>query len=220
MESIVLVGSSGHAKVLVDIVEKQGKYQIAGFLDRNRPVGEATLGYPVIGQEEDLPQLIQKYGLKGILVAIGDNFIRAKVATKIREISPGLAFIKAIHPSANIGKEVLIGEGTVVMAGAIINPSCSVGRFCILNTNSSLDHDCVMEDFSSLAPRVATGGNCRIGAFSAISIGATLIHRVTIGEQCVVGAGSTVLKSVEPFQVVYGTPARSIRSRKAGEKYL
>jgi acetyltransferase-like isoleucine patch superfamily enzyme len=87
------------------------------------------------------------------------------------------------------------------MAGVTVNPCCSIGRFCILNTNASLDHDSSMNDFSSLAPRVATGGNCKIGACSAICIGATLVHGVSIGEHTVVGAGSTVLGDIESHQL-------------------
>jgi acetyltransferase-like isoleucine patch superfamily enzyme len=106
------------------------------------------------------------------------------------------------------------------MAGAVVNPCCNIGRFCIVNTNASIDHDSIMEDFSSLAPGVATGGNCRIGIFSAVSIGAILRHGVTIGDHSVVGSASTVLRDVEAFSVAYGTPAKKIRDRQQGDKYL
>jgi len=220
LENIVIVGSSGHAKVIIDIVEHEGRYKIAGLLDRFRSVGEQTLGYEVLGQEEDLPQLIKSQSLSGMIVAIGDNFVRAEVAMSIAEICPALHFVHAIHPRASIAKEVVIGEGTVIMAGVSVNPSCSIGRHCILNTHSSLDHDSVMEEFSSLGPRATTGGNCRIGSYSAVSIGATLIHNVRIGEHAIVGAGSAVLKNLESFTVAYGTPAKVIRERKKGDAYL
>jgi sugar O-acyltransferase (sialic acid O-acetyltransferase NeuD family) len=217
---IVIIGSSGHAKVVIDIVEQQGRYRIAGLLDLYRTVGEQTLGYQVLGQEEDLPQLTKIHSIQGCIVAIGDNFIRSKVATRVKEISPHMPFVSAIHPKASLAKDVSIGEGTVIMAGVSVNPCCSIGRLCILNTNSSLDHDSIMEDFSSLAPRATTGGNCRIGGYSAISIGGVLIHGVHIGEHTVVGAGSTVLKHIKSFSVAYGTPAKTIRERKSGDKYL
>jgi sugar O-acyltransferase (sialic acid O-acetyltransferase NeuD family) len=220
LENIVIVGSSGHAKVIIDIVEHEGRYKIAGLLDRFRSIGEQTLGYEVLGQEEDLPQLIKRRSLAGVIVAIGDNFIRAKVAMRIAEIYPALHFVHTIHPRASIAREVFIGEGTVIMAGVSVNPSCSIGRHCILNTNSSLDHDSVMEEFSSLGPGATTGGNCRIGAYSAVSIGATLIHNVRIGEHTIIGAGSAVLKNLESFTVAYGTPAKVIRERKKGDTYL
>jgi len=220
MKNIIIIGSSGHAKVIIDIIEREGKYKIVGLVDRYRNIGEQTLGYEVLGDEEDLPHLIKTHSLSGAIVAIGDNFIRAKVVAQVREICPYLTFVSVIHPESSIAKDVSIGEGTVIMAGAIVNSSCSIGRFCILNTNSSLDHDSVMEDFSSLAPRVTTGGSCRIGGYAAISIGAILIHGIHIGEHTVIGAGSTVLKHLESFKVAYGTPAKVIRERNIGEKYL
>ena len=220
MDNIVIIGSSGHAKVIIDIVQQEGKFNVAGLLDRFRDVGEKTLGYPVLGKEEDLPELIKAHDLKGAIVAIGDNFVRSKVAARIEEISPDLPFVSAIHPKTSIAMDVSIGEGTVVMAGVSINPCSSVGRFCILNTNSSLDHDSILEDFASLAPGATTGGNCRIGQYSAVSIGAVLIHGIRVGEHTVVGAGSLVMKSIESFVIAYGTPARAIRNRKQGDKYL
>jgi acetyltransferase-like isoleucine patch superfamily enzyme len=106
------------------------------------------------------------------------------------------------------------------MAGVSINPCSSIGRFCILNTNSSLDHDSILEDFSSLAPGATTGGNCRIGQYSAVGIGAVVIHGIDVGEHTVIGAGSLVMRSMESFVVAYGSPARVIRHRKQEEKYL
>lgn len=220
MDNIIIIGSTGHAKVIIDIVEREGRYKIVGLLDRYRKVGEQTLGYQILGQEEDLPLLTVRYTLRGAIVAIGDNFIRSKVTARVKDISPDVSFVSAIHPRASIAKHVSVGEGAVIMAGVVINPCCSIGRFCILNTNSSLDHDSVMEDFSSLAPRVATGGNCRIGGYSAVSIGAVLINGIQIGEHTVMGAGSTALKNIDSFKVAYGTPAKVIRDRKPGDKYF
>ncbi|MFP3567273.1 acetyltransferase [Paraburkholderia sp. SIMBA_030] len=220
MESIVLVGSSGHAKVIIDIVEKQGRYRIAGLIDAFRTVGDETLGYSILGAETDLPRLTAEHDLKGAIVAIGDNNVRAKVVARVTDFCPPLPFVNAVHPEASIGKGVTIGAGTVVMAGAVINPCCQIGRFCIVNTKASLDHDSVMEDFSSLAPGVTIGGNCRIGTHSAVSIGAVLRHGIAIGEHSVVGAGSTVLKAVDAFSVTYGNPAKKVRDRQREDKYL
>jgi sugar O-acyltransferase (sialic acid O-acetyltransferase NeuD family) len=220
VKNIVLVGSSGHTKVIIDIVEREGQYGIAGLIDSFRGVGEMTLGYRILGREADLAGLIDPYDLKGAIVAIGDNSVRARVAASIGTLCPGLPFVSAIHPTASIARDVTIDAGSVVMAGVVVGPCCKVGRFCILNTRASLDHDSVMEDYSSLAPGVTTGGNCHIGGYSAVSIGAVLRHGVTVGEHAVVGAGSTVLRDVEPFSITYGTPAEKIRDRRPGEGYL
>jgi len=220
MDNIVIIGSSGHAKVVIDIVRLEGRHNVVGLLDRFRAVGERTLGHTVLGKEEDLPGLMREHALTGVFVAIGDNDVRSKVAERIGEICPDLPFVSAIHPTASIAMDVQIGDGTVVMAGVSINPCCSIGRFCILNTRSSLDHDSVLEDFASLAPGVTTGGNCRIGRCSAVGIGAVLIDGIHVGEHTVIGAGSLVMKSIGTSVVAYGTPAKAIRDRRPGDRYL
>ena len=169
-QNIVIIGSSGHAKVVIDIVEKEGKYRIAGLIDADPSAGEKIPDYRFLGKEEDLPEIVKKLKIDAGLVTIGDNH--------------------------------------------------TIGRFCILNTNSSLDHDSVMGDYSSLAPNAVTGGEVRIGDFSAVSIGATVLHQIEIGEHAVIGAGSTVTKNIGSYCVAVGTPARVIRKRKAGERYL
>ena len=216
----VVVGSAGHARVVIDIIEKDGSHRIVGLLDRFRKPGEEELGYPVLGKEEDLPALVEAHGVDSVVIAIGDNFIRGQVAAKIEELCPSIEFASVVHPGASVGRDVSIGPGTVVMAGAAVNPLSTVGRFCILNTNASLDHDSTLGDFASLAPNSVTGGDCRIGKYAAIGIGATLVHGVEIGDHAVVGAGSLVLESVAPYTVAYGSPAKLIRSREAGDKYL
>lgn len=219
-ENIVIAGSSGHAKVVIDIVEREGRYRIAGLLDRHHPRGEKLLGYQVLGADEELPSLVDTYNLKGVVVAIGDNLVRSEVIARVEGLCPNLPFVCATHPRATIARDVSVGDGTVVMAGVTINSSCRIGLACILNTNSSLDHDSIMEDFSSLAPGAVTGGNCRVGFGSAIGIGATLVHNVDVGEHTVVGAGSLVLDPVPSFKLVYGVPAKIIRSRARDERYL
>jgi sugar O-acyltransferase (sialic acid O-acetyltransferase NeuD family) len=220
MENIVLVGSSGHTKVVIDVVEKEGRYRIAGLIDDFRSVGEKTLGYSIIGAQPDLPALLSQYSLAGIIVAIGDNALRAELSERAGALCPGLPFAVAVHPGACIAKASTVGPGSVVMAGCVLGPCSAIGRSCILNTKASLDHDSVMEDYSSLAPGVTTGGNCRICRCAAVGIGAIVRHGITVGQHSVVGAGATVLRDVEPFSVAYGTPARKIREREKGEKYL
>jgi len=220
MDKIIIIGSSSHARVVIDIVEQEGRYKIAGLLDRYRKVGEQTLGYDVLGKEEDLPLLMKSHALKSIIVAIGDNFARSQVVTQTMNLCPGLLFVSAIHPKTSIARDVSIGHGTVIMAGVTVNPCSKIGRFCILNTNSSLDHDSIMDAFSSLAPGVTTGGLCKVGAYAAVSIGAILIDRACVGEHTVIGAGSTVLGNIESCKLAYGTPAIAIRKRNPGDKYL
>ena len=187
------------------------------LLDDNKElIGKEELGYRILGKINEF----SKFNPEGGIIAIGDNWIRNKVQEKIKELNPSFKFIKAIHPSTNLGKNVKIGNGTVVMANVNINPNTRIGEHCILNTSSSIDHDSIMEDYSSLAPGAVTGGEIKIGKYSAISIGATLKHQITIGEHSIIGAGAIVLKDVPKNTVVYGVPAKVIRERKIGDKYL
>lgn len=220
MQPIVIVGSSGHAKVVIDIVEKAGVCRLVGLIDTFRRLGESTLGYQILGSEAELPDVVSKHGIQGVIIAVGDNFVRARLAQAIRAAMPDVEFPSAVHPAATIGRDVSIGEGTVLMAGAVANPCARVGAFCILNTNASLDHDATMDDYASLAPRAAIGGNVQIGSYAAVGLGAVVSHGVRIGEHAVIGAGAAVVEYVAPFSVAMGVPARVTRTRDAGEKYL
>lgn len=220
MEKIVVIGSSGHARVVVDVLENEGRREIVGLLDRFRDAGEEAFGYPILGREEDLPRLMETHSLAGGLVAIGDNFTRSEVERGIAPTVPGFRFFRAIHPGSCVARDAKIGDGTVVMAGAVVDPGCNLGRSCILNTNSSLDHDSRMGDYASLAPGATTGGNVRIGDGAAIGIGAILVHDVEVGEQTVIGAASTVFQDIGYLKVAYGTPAKVIRYRGPADRYL
>jgi sugar O-acyltransferase (sialic acid O-acetyltransferase NeuD family) len=219
-DHIVVIGASGHAKVVIDVIEKEGRYQIAGLIDSLKPAGEKVCGYEILGAEDKLAALVASGDIQGGLIAIGDNWKRYLVSEKVKSMMPGFNFISSLHPSVQIGSGVSIGDGSVLMAGAIVNSDSRIGRFCILNTKSSLDHDGVMEDFSSLAPNATTGGKVTIGGFSAVSLGASIIQGVRIGEHSVLGAGSLAVDDIPHHSVAYGTPAKVIRKRLEGDKYL
>ena len=183
---ILVIGSSGHAKVVLDILEKEGRFRVVGLIDSFRPAGETSFGYEILGSEAELAALARTHAVRGCLVAVGDNWKRSLVVENVRAFAPELEFITAVHPSAQIARGVTVGRGVAIMAGAVINSDCRVGDFCLINTNASLDHDGVMDDFSSLAPNATAGGNVQIGAFSAVSLGASIVHRRRVGGHSVV----------------------------------
>ena len=219
-KTVLIVGASEHSKVIIDIFEKEGKYEIAGLIDDSRKIGGETLGYKIIGNESDLPNFHLKYPNWKLFIAIGDNWVRHNVVNRIIHKIPDIEFASAIHPSAQIGKDVKIGKGVAIMAGAIVNSSSFIGDFTIINTKASLDHDCEMQPFSSLAPNATCGGKVSVGAFSAISISATIKHGISIGSHTIIGAGSVLLKSCGDQLILYGCPAKEIRKREAGDRYL
>jgi len=220
MSRVLVVGASGHAKVVLDIFEKQMMHQVVGLLDDFKPAGTSVFGYDVVGSVADVGRLAPELRADGLFVAIGDNFIRSQLCERLKSLAPQLNFVVAVHPSAQIARGVVLSGGSVVMAGVVINSDSRVGEGCILNTNSSLDHDSRMGSFSSLAPRVATGGNVTLGEGCAVGIGAVILHGRRIGQHAVVGAGSVVTRDVPDLTVSYGVPANVIRSRTIGEKYL
>ena len=217
---IAVIGSSGHAQMAIDAIERQGKFEIAGLLDSLRSVGEEICGYRVLGNVEDLPEIAARQNIAGCFIAVGDNWIRYMIAEKIRAVIPGFRFVSAIHPSVQVARDVTIGEGSILMAGAVVDSASQVGDFCILNSRSSLSHESSMDKFSSLGPAATTGGNVHIGAFTAVCLGASVIHGMSVGKQTVIGAGALVVKDIPEYCVAFGVPARVIRKRKKGDRYL
>ncbi len=218
MKNIVVIGSGGHGKVILDILEKQGIYNILGTIDDNKEKGTtAWQDYKVIGNLSTIRGIQNLYG--GI-IAIGDNWIRSQVAKKIISEYPNFNFVNAVHPSSSMAKDVKMGDGNVIMANTSINSSTEIGDHCIINTSSSVDHDNTLENYVTISPGAITGGNVKIGEYSTVSLGANIIHGIEIGKHTVIGAGSTVVNNIQSFVIAYGVPAKIIRERKIGERYL
>jgi len=220
MRNIFILGASGHGKSILDVVKLEKRYHLIGFIDSIKTVGSDYCGYPILGREADLDGLMQNYQVKDFMIAIGDNYQRFAVAERIQKAHPSLQLVTSIHPSAVISSDVTIGAGSVIMPHVTVVSGCSIGKGCILNTKSSLDHDSVMGDWSSLAPGVTTGGNVKIGIRSSIGLGGNIIEKVEIGQDTVIGAGSLVLKNISDRLLAYGSPCKSVRDRLIDEKYI
>lgn len=219
-KKIVIIGASGHGSVVLDCVIKEGIYDCIGFLDSSKAPGTLNSGYEILGSEYDLPQLMQSHGVSGAIVAIGDNWIRRSVVHNLQILVPNLEFITTIHPDSTIARDVILGRGSVILAGVRVCASASVGDHCILNTNSILEHDGLMHNYSSMAPMTCVGGNFTLGEFSALCIGAICIENIAIGRHSVIGAGAVVLEDVPSLVLVFGTPAKIVHKRKIGDPYL
>ena len=220
MKNIVIFGGGLHANVCIDIFEKSGKYNITGIIDSSAEPGSKLHGYPVLGRQEEIAELVKTYSIEAGFIAIGDNFDRKHVRDEIISRVPDFHFVNAIHSSVILGRDVSLGTGIGIMAGVIVNPGAAIEDFCLLNTGSQLDHDCYMGQFSSISCGSVTGGRVRIGEFSTITVGVTIIDRINIGENTVVGSGAVVVKDLPDNVVAYGNPAKIIRKRKHGERIL
>jgi sugar O-acyltransferase (sialic acid O-acetyltransferase NeuD family) len=204
-EKIFVFGASGHAKVVTDIVEKQGLYEIAFLVDDDLSLKcTVFFGYPVIGGKDALLALADSP--QKAIVAIGSNSARCMVSSWLTENN--FEKVSAIHPSAQLSRGVLFGAGAVVMTGVCVNADTVIGEDVIINTCASVDHDCVIGDGVHLAPRSTLCGTVSVGEQSFVCAGATIIPNLTIGHNAVVGAGATVIKDVPDGMTVVGSPAK------------
>lgn len=196
MENIILYGAGQHAKVVAEIAELNGYKNIIFYDDC--PTTDCFLGYKVMDFIPD----IEKF----IIISIGNNRIRKKVASCLQ-----LHFIRLFHPRTSISNRSSIDEGTVVMAGVTINCEVKIGKHCIINTNASIDHDSVINDYVHISPNVALAGNVEIGEGSHIGIGACIIQGVKIGKWCTIGAGAVIIRDIPDGVTVVGNPGRIIK---------
>lgn len=220
MDKIIVIGSSGHARSVIDVILVQRRYKIVGILDCYETVGVDKNGFRIIGKVEDIQKVMCEYKTMNVVIAVGDNYDRIMIRDKILKINKSIHFPTIIHSGSIVSKQTTIGRGTVIMPGAIINSNVVVGEFCILNSNSVLEHDSVIKDGSSLGPSSTVGGGSTIGYSTAICIGAVVKHSVEIGDNCVIGASSLVLKSIPNNKLAYGIPIKICEDRKAYDRYL
>ena len=218
---IILIGAGNHLHYSIDIIQKESKHQIIGLLDSTpEKQGKDLFGYEVIGKPDDLKDLIDKYNIEAGLVTIGDNWIRKCVSESIVKTLPNFQFVNAIHPTVSVGIDVKMGHGVIAMAGCIINPGSSIGNFTFFATGAQIEHDCTIEDYASVSAGSITGGHVKIGELAAVTLGVTIVDRVSIGKNSVIGSGALVTKSIPDNVLAYGSPAKIIRSRAAGERFL
>lgn len=205
---IVVIGSSGHAKIVIDILEQVGKYEIVGITTQNPGVDNSFMNYPILGTDELLPSLFEK-GIKYAANGVGgftENRLRKRVFEKIK--SMGFEFITVIHPSSTISPHVKIGEGSVIFAEVVINPDVLIGKNVIIATNSSIDHETVIGDHALISAGVTVGGNDNIGEGALLAIGSVIVSGKLVGKYSLVAAGAVVVNDVPDGTTVAGVPAR------------
>lgn len=207
---IVIFGAGGHAKVVIDIIRSNLRYQVAGIVDNSLPIGCEFYGVKVIANDKNIKTLIELDQITKGVIAVGDNAIRKRIVNTIMTTKPDFQFISAIAKSTVISNSVTIGCGTVIMPGSIINADTRIGKHCIVNTKASIDHDCVIENFVSLSPNVTLAGSVHVAEGAFLGTSATVIPGKTIGANTVIGAGAVVIHDIESSQKAIGIPAKVI----------
>ena len=201
MKKLVIIGAGGHGKVVADNAPKNGYTEIS-FVD-DFETG-SCLGIPIVGKNADVEMLND--GKTDFIIGIGDNAIRKQIAERY-----DVPWTALIHPSAQIATNVSIGKGSVVMAGAVINPCAAVGDHCIINTCAVIEHDNVIENYAHVSPNAALGGTVRVGECSWIGLGASVLNNISICENCIIGAGNVVIRNITESGTYVGVPVRKIK---------
>ena len=205
MRRLAILGASGHGTVVADAALAAGWHDVI-FFDDSWPSISSVGPWPVVGGAAELLREVSHF--EAAVVAIGANVTRLDLQRAL--IRDGVVMTSVIHPAAVVSSSVDIGSGTVVCAGAVVNPFARVGYCCIVNTCASVDHDCDLADGVHVSPGAHLGGGVRVGEASWIGIGATVSHGIVVGPGVTVGAGTVVVRDVAGGSTVVGVPARSV----------
>ncbi|PSL40746.1 acetyltransferase EpsM [Planomicrobium soli] len=205
--NIILIGDSGHARVIADNIVSCGNNVVAKLDDKYTEL--FNRGGCWFGPVSEANSLIKKEEAK-VIIAIGNNAVRKKIVERLSLVPAGYA--TAIHKDAIVSPSAVIGSGTVIMPGAVVNAAATIGNHVILNSRSVVEHDCRIADFVHVSPGAAVAGVVKIEEGALIEAGAAVTPVKNIGQWSIVHAGSAVVEDVEEFSSVVGVPARKVPS--------
>lgn len=208
MKDIVVIGSGGFSKQVIEIIEhlnlRKQEYRLLGIIDDNEDkIGTDVLGYKVIGDTDYIKQISQQKEIHGV-IAIADGKVKSQISRKLSEIH----WVNLIHPSAIVSNYLKIGEGNIICAGVVINPEIEMGNHCHINIGTTLGHDVTMLDYVTIMPGSKVSGNVTLKSNTMVGTGSSIIQGLTIEENVVLGAGAVVTKNTEPDYLYIGVPAR------------
>ena len=201
MDEIIIVGAGGHARACIDVIEMSGQFKVIGLVERDEVSNQENLGYPVIGTDDDLPNLRQKCA--NALIAVGQiksPKIRIKLYQLLKELDFTLPVI--VSSQAYVSKHAQIGEGSIIMHGVIINANAKIGNNCIINNRALIEHDAVIGDHCHIATGAIINGEVSVGNETFIGSGAVTKQAISIGKNCVIGAGVVLKNDIESNKVV------------------
>lgn len=212
---IAIIGAGGQARIVYEICSFNRNIEVVAFVDNViHGNDEQIMGIPVVGDHSVLPRLI-KDGVRGAIVAVGDNEIRAAHFEKLKGM--GLEMVSVIHPTAYIAPSAKLGSGVTIAMGALISTGARIGNNVIINTGATIDHENEVEDHASIGPGCSTAGRVTIKKGAHLGIGSVVKEYVTIGENSIIGAGSVVLEDMPDNVVAVGTPAKVVKMRSKSD---
>jgi sugar O-acyltransferase (sialic acid O-acetyltransferase NeuD family) len=202
-DRLLILGAGGHGRTAAYVAASMNRWRQIAFLnDFDVP---DRMDFQILGGFKDVHHYVEEYDL---FVAIGDNEIRKKLLLQLELEHASIPVL--LHPSAMIGEHVMLGAGTIVMAGAVIICNSIIGKGVIINTCASVDHDNRIGDFVYISPGAHLAGDVKIGDNTWICIGATVINHITIADRCIIGAGAVVIKDITMEGTYVGVPVRKI----------
>lgn len=195
MKPLLLLGGGGHCVSCIDVIEAEGKWRIRGIVDRDAERGSEVLGYPVLGTDENLAGLLEE--APSAIVAVGQIKSAAPRERLFEALIRAGAHAPVIaSPRARISPHAVVGDGTIVMHGVLVNAAANVGVNCILNTHCVVEHGARIGNHCHVSTGAMVNGDARIGSGSFVGSGAVLREGVSIGEGCIVAAGAVVMRDL------------------------
>lgn len=206
-KKVVIIGASGHGKVIADIVIKSGD-ELIGFLDDNVEIQDKEIfeKKKVIDFVNNCEQIQKNNSEYFFVVGIGNNHIRKDIFEKYK-----LNYYTAIHPNSILSNQIKIGKGTVIMANAVVNANAQIGENCIINTGAIVEHDNIISNHVHISPNATLCGTVKVGELTHIGASATIKNNITICNECIIGAGAVVVKDIEKMGTYIGVPSKLLR---------
>ena len=195
MKEIILIGGGGHCKSVIDVIDREGKFEIVGIVDKPDLLGSQVLGYAVIGNDSDLSSLVKR--CQYALITVG-QIKTPELRIKLFNLATEVGFIlpSIISPRAYISKHAIVGRGTIIMHDALINANANIGENCIINTKALIEHDVIIENHCHISTGSIINGGTIIRNNTFFGSNSVAKENIIVKKQSVIGGGVAVMKNI------------------------